>query len=355
MRSAIALTALGALLSYHAVAYAGSDDDAKDLFARGRELRLKGDCAAAVPLFQKAFRLLPSGLGSLRNAAECEEGLGRWASSHRDWLELHRALLVNKDKKYDTWLDDAKAAVARLAPKVPHLKVEIATADKTLDPKELGALKVTLDSEPLDPTLVGTTLDRDPGKHKVRVEGGVAPVEREVELVASDDKTVRVVIELEKPKPPEPPSEPPKPKEPPGTKGVPPKEEPKPNPDTKPGIDEDVGKTRTMRTFGFVAIGVGGASAIAAVVSLVVRSSALDEVDGSCPSHVHCAPSVQAAVDRGQTASALVNVFAVGTLLFTGIGVGLVLAHPAPGSHAGLHLTPFASPHGGGVAFVGAF
>ena len=56
---------------------ADAESDAKDLFARGRELRNKGDCANASPLFYKAWRIFPSGLGNLRNYAECEEQLGQ--------------------------------------------------------------------------------------------------------------------------------------------------------------------------------------------------------------------------------------------------------------------------------------
>jgi hypothetical protein len=62
-------------------AWADPPAEAKELFAHGRESRLRGDCAGAIPLFQKAADVYPAGLGSLRNIAECEETLGRYAAA----------------------------------------------------------------------------------------------------------------------------------------------------------------------------------------------------------------------------------------------------------------------------------
>src|ERR1700689_3739514 len=80
-------------------ARADAESDAKDLFERGRQLRANGDCAGASPLFEKAYALFPSALGPLRNAAECEESTGRWATARRSWLELKRAMITSKDPK----------------------------------------------------------------------------------------------------------------------------------------------------------------------------------------------------------------------------------------------------------------
>ncbi|MGZ3424178.1 MAG: tetratricopeptide repeat protein, partial [Polyangiales bacterium] len=60
-------------------AFASSESDAKDLFTRGRDLRKNGDCPGAITLFSKAYQLYPQGLGSLRNLAECEEQIGKFA------------------------------------------------------------------------------------------------------------------------------------------------------------------------------------------------------------------------------------------------------------------------------------
>jgi hypothetical protein len=110
---------LAAVLSAPTPARADTRSDAQDLFARGRELRLRGDCANAVPLFQRAFDLYPAGLGSLRNVAECEESLGHLASAREAWLDLGRALLANGDPKYRGWALDAEQGAERLRPAEP--------------------------------------------------------------------------------------------------------------------------------------------------------------------------------------------------------------------------------------------
>src|SRR5580704_8768200 len=93
--------------------------DARDLFGRGRDLRLRGDCASAVPLFKQAFEVYPAGLGSLRNLAECEESLGHLASARQAWLDLGRALLASHDPKYSGWALDAEEGAERLRPVEP--------------------------------------------------------------------------------------------------------------------------------------------------------------------------------------------------------------------------------------------
>src|SRR5580658_8776712 len=69
--------------------------DAQHLFSQGRELRLHGDCAAAVVVFRKTLEVYPERLGSLRNIAECQEALQKYASARHSWLDLKRALITN--------------------------------------------------------------------------------------------------------------------------------------------------------------------------------------------------------------------------------------------------------------------
>ena len=52
---------------------------------------------------------------------------------------------------------------------------------------------MTLDGEKLAPALVGTPLERDPGRHVVRVAGErvAQPLERAVDLASGDTKRSR--------------------------------------------------------------------------------------------------------------------------------------------------------------------
>lgn len=317
------------------LARAGSAEDAAamDLFTQGRELRKKGDCASAVPLFRKSWELSKKGLGSLRNIAECEELLGRFASSRRAWLELSRALLVNADPKYETWAEDARAAAERLAPKVARVTIEITVrsekGERPLSPTD--RVHVLVDGEELDPKLLEVPLDRDPGTFLVRAEGGRVPVEKRVTLVAGATATVNLTVEVPTPGP------------------VP----SAPKPET-PGSSGSSG----ARTAGWIALGVGGVAAIGAGVALIVRQGALSELKDSCPQWETgpCPTSLRDTVDRGQTATTMSIVLGATALVGVGVGVGLLWSSPSRSTdHARVRVAPWASASGGGALLTGAF
>jgi hypothetical protein len=89
--------------------------EVNDLFARGRDLRARGDCAGAIAVFRKASEVYPSGLGSLRNIAECQGIGGQYASARRTWVDLRARLGSSPSPRYDGWSEDADVALARLA------------------------------------------------------------------------------------------------------------------------------------------------------------------------------------------------------------------------------------------------
>lgn len=318
LRSTTLTVALVATLAAE-VAHADPASDAKDLFARGRELRAHEDCRGAVPLFRKAYAVYPDGLGSLRNAAECDELLGRFASARRAWLDLKRALLTHQDPKYEGWTQDADQAAARLEPKLATLTVDLKGIGAQGQPAPAGPVRVTLDDELLAPSLIGTALDRNPGRHLVRVTGeGVATQERAIDLVAGDAKHVAFTVRIQ-----------------PVSDDTPAAVSTTSTPDE---TREQPGGTR--RTVSWVLIGVGAASLVGAGVSLAVRQSALGDLNDACPSHLGCSPSVQETVSRGQTASTLVTALGVTGAFATTAGIVLLATGPSSGPRTGLRVTP---------------
>ncbi|HEY3820382.1 MAG TPA: hypothetical protein VGL81_24625 [Polyangiaceae bacterium] len=307
-------------------AHADPVSDAKDLFTRGRELRAAGDCAGAVGVFRKAYDLYPEGLGSLRNVAECEESLGHFASSRRAWLDLSRALLTYRDKKYEGWDKDATDAAARLAPKLATLTIDLSVVGPGGEPESAHGVDVTLDSEKLASTLVGTPLERDPGRHTVRATGErvQGQAESDVDLAAGDAKRValRVVVTPEAP-------------EAAGT----------PLPVTPPLTPDDDAEhaRRTKRTIAWAAIGVGAAGLVGAAISLGVRQSALGSLQSQCPGLSDCDPSRKASIDpilsRGQAASAAFDVLGIVGLVGAGSGIALLATSGHP-QQARLVVTP---------------
>jgi hypothetical protein len=314
-----AASVLAALVSSSVPARADDVADAKDLFVRGRDLREKGNCAAAVDLFRKAADLYPSGLGSIRNLAECEEQLGHFASSRRAWLDLRRGLLTTDDHKYDGWSRDAEVAAARLVPKIATLTVDLNVVDRDGGAAPPKGLQLTLDGAPLAMALVGTALERDPGRHVVRVEGArvVEPQERAVALAAGDNKrlALRVTVVVD----------------PPDATQAP--EAPAPAQEADGGLDG-------RKLAGWITLGAGAASLIGAAVSLAVRQSALNDVSSTCPSDTNCPTSLESTVSRGQTASTLFTVFGLVGIAGVGGGLGLILTAPSAPARVGLVVAP---------------
>jgi hypothetical protein len=315
--------------------------DAKDLFARGRELRAQGDCASAVGLFRKAFDLYPAALGSLRNLAECEEAVGHYASSRRAWLDLKRATLTNDDKKYAGWGADAEAAAARLAPKLASLTIDLTALSPAGETVPAAGVDVTLDGEKLAPSLIGTALERDPGRHVVRASGERVRGQPDaaVELAAGDAKHValRVVVT---------------PARVAGAgagvgagagagvsagvgtgAGA--------LPSVPPAGDDGADRRRaTKRAVAWTVLGVGAASLVAGGISLGVYESALGNVNGQCSSHVNCPTSLESTASSGRTAAVLWPVFGAIGLVGVGSGIALLATTPGASSQARLVVTP---------------
>ena len=323
------------------VARADAVADAKDLFARGRDLRAQGDCSSAIPLFRKAYELYPGGLGSLRNTAECEESVGHFASSRRAWLDLKRALITVDDRKYDGWARDASDAAARLAPKLATLTLEVSAVAASGASTSSEGVEVRLNGELLPPGLLATPLERDPGRYTIRVAGPrvSTPQERVVQLVAGD--TQRVAFRVPVSNPAAAPEPAPAPTPAPAPAPPPPPEQPSQTDDTHPDS--------THHTLAWVAFGVGAVGVIGTVVSVVVRQSAFSGVkshdctqgnSGFVCTDLTQKSAVDSDINKGNTASTLANVFV--TVGIVGVASGVVLlatSHARP-TGAALILSP---------------
>jgi hypothetical protein len=301
-----------------AAARADAEADAKELFAHGRGQRIGGDCASAAKTFRRAIVLYPSGLGSARNLAECEEQLGHLASARRTWLDLRQALQSAPDPKYAGWDADADAAAARLAPKVARVTLDVTAVGPDGHPAKIAPddITVLVGDEVLSPALVGTTLERDPGTYLVSASGPRgAHAEQSVTLAAGADEraVLRVVI-------------------PASPNAVTARDDPR----------------RGQRVAGWISIGAGAAALVGLGVSLAVRQSAQDELERACDyAQATCDPGLKSTVDRGRLASTLVNVFAAATIIATGTGLALVLASPPP--RRGLLVQPTAGAMNGAM------
>ncbi len=338
MLTAVLVTAaLPRLAKADAAADAGR---AKDLFEHGRDLRSHGDCADALPLFQKAYALYPPGLGSLRNVAICRETLGRTASARSAWLELRRALSTNNDPKYAGWSEDADRAAARLAPHVATLTIDVAVdapgeAGRPAAPTD--GIDITVDGQALAREQLGAPIEHDPGSVVVRAVGatGTAPDETTVVLAAGESKHVALRVTIASATPPANPAA--------------------ESPAAASGSEQPARRASPLRTGAWIAFGVGAAGLTGALISFSFRQSALGDLSTNCPNYASapCDATKQSVVasdvNRGHTASTMLNVFGAIGIAGSVAGVALFTLSKSSSNRTAVVLTPT------GVAAAGAF
>jgi hypothetical protein len=291
------------VLSASSEAFADPQSEAKDLFAHGRELRNGGDCGSAAPLFRRAYEIFPSGLGSLRNLAECEETLGHFASSRRAWLDLRRALItMPNDPKYEGWDKDAEDAAGRLKPKVASFVVDVyvKSPDGEILANEKTGIEILVNGESVGTKLVSAPLERDPGTYRIRAQGkDASPVEQTVTLNAGDNPHVTIRIERH------------------------------------PGqdVDAEEQKIRTRKIIGIAAMGAGAGLLVGGLITFILRQSAMSELEDKCgPGYENgpCDISLKSTIDRGKLMSTLSPILAGAGVAVAGAGIVIYVTAPKP-------------------------
>lgn len=322
-RSFLAAAACLGLLSSASEARADAESDAKDLFARGRELRTQGDCASAVPLFRRAYSIYPNGLGSLRNLAECEEQLGRFASARRAWLDLKRALVtMPDDPKYADWDKDAEEAATKLKEKVASFVVDVyvrSPEGESLANESTG-VELFVNGESVGTTLVSAPLERDPGIYRIRAQmPDAAPVEQVVHLSAGDNPHVTIRLTRNA-----------------GSGG------PVARYDATDGA-------RTRKIVGWISVGTGAAFLAGGAVTFLLRQAALSELRDGCPDvpttpqieyeSGPCPVELESTIDRGKAMSTLTPIFVGVGVVGVGAGLTLLLTTPSTSKPQGRGLS----------------
>lgn len=309
-------------------AYADPQADAKDLFARGRDLRQAGDCSGASELFRRAYQVYPHGLGSLRNLAECEEQLGHYASARRAWLDLKRGVnLQPNDPKYDGWDKDAMDAAARLKPKVALVTVDVIVKSPQYEgpASDKTGAELYINGEKVATNLIGTELDRDPGTYTFRAQAPDAqPVEQKFSLAAGDVRQIKLRLVVV-------------PKAGPSQEDV-----------------ERAERARTQKTWGFVALGTGGVVLGGALATALIFSSAKSDVEGECPSLQNCPESLRSTKDTGELMATLTNILLPVGIVAAGVGITL-LATAKSTDPAKTGTTVRLAPTFGGAGLGGTF
>jgi len=153
---------------------------AETLFRQGREAADQGDYATACAKFKESNRLDPA-VGTVFNIADCEERLGRLATSWTLFQEVTQRLPPS-DERYAI----AKKRGAALEPRLPRLTIK-------LSPDAPPAVVIERDGIELGAASLDNSLPVDPGSHEIVVRAsGRSPGVFRVALREAEARDVEV-------------------------------------------------------------------------------------------------------------------------------------------------------------------
>jgi hypothetical protein len=200
---------------------------AAQLFREGRADMAREDWRSAESKLAASHKLVPA-MGTLLNLAVCQARLGKTASAYQAFGEVVRE--AQNSGRTDR-LELANAEMARLKPLLADAVVHVPAAVETLP-----GFTVTLDGSPLPAQLYETRVNLDPGSHVLAASAkGKRPWTFPLRIQPSEHAELTIPFLSDKPFDPR---------------------------DVKVSlvVAEHEAKHQTLRTTGFVLLGVGAAS-----------------------------------------------------------------------------------------------
>ncbi len=155
---------------------------AEELFRQGRAASEKNDFSTACAKFRESNRLDPA-VGTVFNIADCEEKLGRLATSWTLFQEV-----VQRLPPADNRRAIAEQRASKLEPRVPKLSIRLAPSDRS-------DVTVRRDGVSLGTASLDTPLPVDPGDHIVIVQApGTRPAEFHAQVAEGQNAVLAVAI-----------------------------------------------------------------------------------------------------------------------------------------------------------------
>lgn len=282
---------------------------ADDLFRKGRDEQDRGNCQKALEFFRESHALKP-GRGTLLNMGLCEKKLGQIAKALMHFEELLPQLPSGDERR-----QIVRDALAEIKPKVPYLRI-VLRADSP------AGTVVTYDNAELAPTMIGTDIPVDPGKHAIVVEAPGLP-NRKYDIVMEEGKRQTLQVEP----------------------GVP--------SESKPIEPEQASSSNPQKTVGFVLGGVGIAGILTGVVTGAMAASANGEATEACPTRRGCSAETIETAERGKTLSVVNTItLAVGVVA---LGVSIPLIVTSKKSEPTAAAKVWFSPDGARLGLTGRF
>jgi hypothetical protein len=295
---------------------------AQQTFDAGSKLYDSHRFDQALVAFQASYRIVASPNSHLM-VARCLRETGHHAEAYREF----QAVVLEANQRGNKYASAASSARDELA----ELKRDVALL--TLQVKDAPAgFSVTVGGAPVDVATLAEPLALEPGDVTVT---GDAPNGDSAGATATLAPGAEQTLALEfHPKPP------------PVPDALPP-----PAPAPPPAHDAGI----RLRTWSYVAGGIGVAGAVTFVAFGAMSSSKYDELDSGCPNHV-CPPGKQGDIDSGKRFQTIADVgLAIGIVgLATGVTLFVIDANRSHGDRASQG--DLAVRVGAGsVAFRGAF
>jgi PEGA domain len=161
---------------------------ARELFKQGDELQRGGHFAEALDKFQRAQQVFAAPTNLLR-IAECDAALGRLVESAEAYREVVRTPLApGAPPAFQAAVDQAKAELSQVEPRVPKLIVQV-------QPAGVHEPQMQIDGQNVPGALIGAPMQLDAGSHKVVVLApGYSNTEQQVDLKERESKTVALTL-----------------------------------------------------------------------------------------------------------------------------------------------------------------
>ena len=323
-RAAWLASSLSGVVSLAAVPAAAQDPAARaqavQLFDAADKLMHDGQISAACPKYAASMKLDPQ-LGALLHLADCYAKNGQVASAWGSFREAEEMARMKNDDRASY----AKDQAAQLEPRLSHLTVVVP------DSANLQGLEVRVDGSVVSSGAWSLPSPIDRGAHRVEARAPGHQTWSTSVNVTGEAQEARVEIPVLGETTAAAPA------------AAPPREGGGP---VEVRLDDSGGPVRTL---GWVAIGVGAASAGLGGVFWAQRNSKLDQRNNVCPTRINCSDAengqLSSLTSDARTAQSIETVgFAVGGVLVVGGILAVVLA-PSPRAHAeSAWLVPTLSP-----------
>lgn len=283
-----------------------SDPMAEQLYQDGRKAVEAKDWATACAKFRESYGR-EAAPGTLLNLANCEEMRGELAQAMNHFQAAAGSLRAGDSRI--AYANQRAVALARRVPKLT-LVLQNSSAEGTT---------VERDGAKVEGGTFGIPVPVDPGEHVILVRApGRLEVRSSVRLEEGESRTIELISGVPVP------AEPARAKEeevvPPPVASVPPPIEPSPEP-----LAIDRGSS-SVRTLGFVSLGVGVAGIGLGIAGGVMVLDAKGVVDEHC--RPDCDTEGATAQRTGRTWSTISTVSTVGGLVAVGAGLSMILLAP---------------------------